>query len=126
MTLDLSNYADLMRALSPESLLTILAMLVLVIVAWRHRTVTDLRIAGWATLVSLGATAAVVWWLWWNTASVEGIAQMIAVDDFRFVTDWIFLGAAALTVLFSFRYLEREQNPIPSSAGGTGTSSKSD
>src|SRR2546428_1184227 len=38
---------------------------------------------------------------------------MIAVDDFRFVTDWLFLGAAALTVLLSFNYLEREQLLIP-------------
>ena len=113
MSLDLSNYADLMRALAPESLLTILAMLVLLLVAWRHRTVFDLRLAGWATLVSLGVVAAAVWWLWWNSTTAEGIAQMIAVDDFRFVTDWIFLGAAALTVLFSFRYLEREQLMAP-------------
>src|SRR5690348_3215313 len=113
MSLDLSTYADLMRALSPESALTVGTLLVLMLVAWRHRTLTDLRLAGWATLVSLGVTAALVWWLWWNRTSVEGIAQMIAVDDFRFVTDWIFLGAAALTVLFSFRYLEREQLLAP-------------
>ncbi|HWZ27175.1 MAG TPA: hypothetical protein VNX15_01350, partial [Gemmatimonadales bacterium] len=97
MSLDLSNYGDLMRALGPESILTVLAMLVLLLVAWRHRTVRDLRIAGGATLVTLGVTAAAVWWLWWNSATVDGLAQMIAVDDFRFVTDWIFLGAAALT-----------------------------
>jgi NADH-quinone oxidoreductase subunit N len=113
MSLDLSNYGDLMRALGPESILTVLAMLVLLLVAWRHRTVRDLRIAGGATLVTLGVTAAAVWWLWWNSATVDGLAQMIAVDDFRFVTDWIFLGAAALTVLFSFRYLEREQLLAP-------------
>ena len=113
MSLDLSNYGDLMRALAPESVLTLLTMLILLLVAWRHRTVRDLRIAGVATLVALGLTAASVWWLWWNTATVDGIAQMIAVDDFRFVTDWIFLGAAALTVLFSFRYLEREQLLAP-------------
>jgi len=108
MSLDLSNYSDLLRALSPEALLTVLALVVLLLVAWRHRTAADLRMAGVATLVTLGATAAAVWWLWWNRAEVEGIASMIAVDDFRFVVDWILLGAAALTVLFSFRYLERE------------------
>lgn len=113
MSLDLSNYADLMRALSPEGVLTILTLAVLLLVAWRHRTVTDLRIAGWATVVTLSLTAAVVWWLWWNSASVDGIAPMIAVDDFRFVTDWIFLGTGILTVLFSFRYLEREQLLAP-------------
>ncbi|HTY07457.1 MAG TPA: NADH-quinone oxidoreductase subunit N [Gemmatimonadales bacterium] len=108
MSLDLSSYADLMRALAPESLLTGLAMVVLLLVAWRHRTAADTRLAGIATLVALAATAGVVWWLWWNRATVDGIAQMVAVDDFRFIVDWILLGAAALTVLFSFRYLERE------------------
>jgi NADH-quinone oxidoreductase subunit N len=38
---------------------------------------------------------------------------MIAVDDFRFVADWLFLGAAALTVLLSFDYLEREELLVP-------------
>src|SRR2546428_8885114 len=38
---------------------------------------------------------------------------MIAADDFRWVADWIFLGAAALTVLISFSYLEREQLLAP-------------
>src|SRR5258705_2033076 len=33
---------------------------------------------------------------------------MLAIDDFRWVTDWLFLGCAALTVVISFKYLERE------------------
>src|SRR3989454_6773570 len=38
---------------------------------------------------------------------------MIAVDDFRFVADWLFLGTAGLTVLVSFEYLEREALLVP-------------
>jgi len=38
---------------------------------------------------------------------------MIAADDFRWVADWVFLGAAALTVLISFAYLQREQLLVP-------------
>src|SRR5260221_563505 len=38
---------------------------------------------------------------------------MIAVDDFRFVTNGLFLGDESLTVLFSFDYLEREQLLAP-------------
>src|SRR2546425_1425822 len=38
---------------------------------------------------------------------------MVALDDFRWVADWVFLGAAALTVLISFAYLEREQLLVP-------------
>src|SRR2546430_2664519 len=46
-------------------------------------------------------------------AAPAPLAAMLAVDDFRFVTDWLFLGAAALTVLLSFDYLEREELLIP-------------
>ncbi|HYU65345.1 MAG TPA: NADH-quinone oxidoreductase subunit NuoN, partial [Jatrophihabitantaceae bacterium] len=42
-----------------------------------------------------------------------GLAGMIAVDDFRWVTDWLFIGGAALTTLISFAYLEREQLLAP-------------
>src|SRR3989442_2873542 len=38
---------------------------------------------------------------------------MIAVDDFRFVADWLLLGTAGLTVLVSFDYLERERLLAP-------------
>jgi hypothetical protein len=79
----------------------------------RHRTAADLRLAGGITLVALGSTAAAVRWLWWNSAHPAGIATMIAVDDFRFVTDWLFLGTAAVTVLVSFAYLERENLLAP-------------
>lgn len=109
MSLDLSSYSDLMLALLPELVLTGWAMVLLLFVAWRHTTIADLRIAGWLTLAALASTAGVTWWLWWNRTSVAGIAGMVAADDFRWVTDWIFLGAGALTVLISFAYLEREQ-----------------
>ncbi|HEV8263677.1 MAG TPA: NADH-quinone oxidoreductase subunit N [Gemmatimonadales bacterium] len=109
MSLDLSNYSQLLVALLPELVLTGWAMVLLLFVAWRHRTVTDLRIAGWLTLAALVSTGAAAWWLWWSVARTAGLAGMIAVDDFRWVTDWLFLGAAGLTVLISFSYLEREQ-----------------
>ena len=109
MSLDPSSYRDLMLSLLPELVLTGWALVLLVFVAWRHRTIADLRIAGWLTLAALASTAVATWWLWWHRAGVAGIAAMIAADDFRWVTDWIFLGAAALTVLISFAYLEREQ-----------------
>jgi len=113
MNLDLSSYGDLMTALAPELVLTATGLGVLLLVAWRHRTVADLRAAGTATLAALLAAAAMAWWLWWNGAHAVGIPTMIAVDDFRFVTDWLLLGTAALTVLVSFLYLERERLLAP-------------
>jgi len=100
-------------ALLPELVLTAWSLVLLLFVAWRHQTVRDLRIAGWLTLAALASTAAATWWLWWNRAGVQGLVAMVAADDFRWVADWIFLAAAALTVLISFAYLERERLLAP-------------
>ena len=113
MSLDLSNHGDLLLALLPELVLTGWALVLLLFVAWRHHTPRDLRIAGWLTLAALLSTAVAAWWLWWNVASTEGLTGMVAVDDFRWVTDWLFVGGAGLTVLISFAYLEREQLLAP-------------
>ena len=109
MSLDLANSRDLLLALLPELVLTGWALVLLLVVAWRHHSVRDLRLAGWLTLAGLLSSAVAAWWLWWNGARVEGLAGMIALDDFRWVSDWLFLGGAGLTALISFAYLEREQ-----------------
>jgi NADH-quinone oxidoreductase subunit N len=113
MSLDLANAGDLLTALLPELVLTAAGVALLLVVAWRHRTAADLRAAGGVTLAGLAAAAAAVWWLWWNGARAVGIPAMVAVDDFRFVTDWLLLGTAALTVLVSQAYLEREHLLAP-------------
>ena len=113
MSLDLANARDLLRALLPELTLTLVGMVLLLVIAWRHRTAADLRVAGWVTLAGLAAAGAAAWWLWWHMARAIGAPAMIAVDDFRFVADWLLLGTAALTVLVSFDYLERERLLVP-------------
>ena len=45
MSLDLANSRDLLRALLPELVLTIAGMALLLVIAWRHRTAADLRVA---------------------------------------------------------------------------------
>jgi len=70
--LDPAVYRDLLLSLLPELVLTGWALALLLFVAWRHRTVRDLRIAGWLTLLALLSTAVATWWLWWNRASVQG------------------------------------------------------
>src|SRR2546425_548323 len=95
--LDLSSSRDLLLALLPELVLTAWSLVLLLLIAWRHRTAADLRFAGCVTLAALASTAGAVWWLWWHAARAAPtpLAAMIAVDDFRFVTDWLFLGAFA-------------------------------
>ena len=113
MSLDPTVYGDLFLSLLPEVVLTAWSLVLLLFVAWRHRTVRDLRIAGGLTLLAFFSTAVAVWWLWWNRATAQASLSMVAVDDFRWVADWIFLGAGALTVAISFAYLEREQLLAP-------------
>ena len=113
MSLDLATSRDLLRALLPELVLTVVGMALLLVIAWRHRTAADLRVAGWVTLAGLAAAGAAAWWLWWHTAHALGAPAMIAVDDFRFVADGLLLGTAGLTVLVSFDYLERERLLAP-------------
>jgi len=113
VNLDPSVSRDLLLSLLPELVLTGWALVLLLFVAWRHQSVRDLRIAGAVTLIALASTAIAIWWLWWNRASVHGVVSMVAADDFRWVADWVFVGAAALTVLISFTYLEREQLLAP-------------
>lgn len=108
MTLDLTVPGDLLLALLPELVLTAWAVVLLLVVGWRHRTAADLRLAAWVTGVALATTGVAVWWLWWSRTRVEGLASMIAVDDYRFVMDMVFLGAAGVTVLVSPQYLKRE------------------
>jgi NADH-quinone oxidoreductase subunit N len=113
MSLDLSLPADLLRALAPELVLTVAAMAVLLVAAWRHKTVRDTRVVGWLALLALVATAAAAGWLWWNGARPVGAPVMVAVDDFRLVVDWLLLAAAGLTVVLSFDYVERERLLAP-------------
>jgi len=113
MNLDLAQSGDLLQALLPELVLTGSGLVLLLVIAWRHRTAADLRLAAWVTLAGLAAAGAAAWWLWWHTARAIGSPGMIAVDDFRFVADWLLLGTAGLTVLVSFDYLERERLLAP-------------
>src|SRR5439155_8284245 len=55
VSLDLASSGDLLRALLPELVLTLGGMALLLVIAWRHRTAADLRVAGWVTLAGLAA-----------------------------------------------------------------------
>ena len=61
MRLDPSVYQDLLLSLLPELVLTGWALVLLLFVAWRHKTVSDLRVAGWLTLLALVSTAIATW-----------------------------------------------------------------
>jgi NADH-quinone oxidoreductase subunit N len=108
MRLDLSTPWGITVALLPEILLCGWALVVLLVVSWRHDTEADSRLAGWLSFVGVALSAAGLAALWVNQATPDGLAQMVALDPFRYAASAIALVAAGATILLSLGYLERE------------------
>jgi NADH-quinone oxidoreductase subunit N len=111
--LDLSDPWGITVALLPEILVAGWACVVLLVVSWRHRTAADSRLAGWLSLAGLLLALAALAALWVNDASPEGLAQMIALDEFRYAAAGIILLSALGAILLSLGYLERERLLAP-------------
>ena len=109
MQLDFSSQGHYLIALLPELVLCTFAMLVLVAgVADRTRNSPD-RVAdlGWLALLGILVAALANGWLYGVTE--VGASSMVAVDLFRLFANWIFLAAAAMSVLISIAYVERQR-----------------
>ncbi len=111
--LDLTTPLGIAQALLPEILLSAWTLIVLLVVAWRHTTAEDSRLAGWLSLAGIITAGAALAWLWTGEARPAGLPAMIALDEYRFAAAAIILLAAAGTVVISLRYLEREQLLAP-------------
>jgi proton-translocating NADH-quinone oxidoreductase chain N len=121
VSLDFSRQLDYVWALLPEIVLCVWAMLVLVAgVSGRHRphpadgtddeTARSTRSTadlGWLALVGVLIAAFFNGWLY--GVNEVGSDSMIAVDSFRLFANWIFLIAAALAILISFAYVDRQR-----------------
>lgn len=108
MAIDFSSHLDYFWALLPEVVLTTGALALLVYDGFSRREGGEsrMRAVGWGSLVALAAAAAAnVWLMGVEEATGTG---MIAIDGFRIFTNYLFLGAGALTVLISFDYVDRE------------------
>ncbi|MBA3319441.1 MAG: NADH-quinone oxidoreductase subunit N [Gemmatimonadales bacterium] len=106
--IDLGSPLGVAMALLPEILLSTWALIVLLVVSWRHETAQDSRLAGWLSLAGLLVSGAGLAALWVTGATPEGLPQMVALDPFRYGASALALLAAAGTVLISLGYLERE------------------
>jgi NADH-quinone oxidoreductase subunit N len=111
--IDLGSPLGVAIALLPEILLSTWALIVLLVVSWRHQTDQDSRLAGWLALAGLLVSGAGLAALWASGAAPEGLPQMVALDPFRYGASAIVLLAAAATVLISLGYLERERLIAP-------------
>ncbi|HEU4474725.1 MAG TPA: NADH-quinone oxidoreductase subunit N [Gemmatimonadales bacterium] len=106
--IDLGTPMGIAVALLPEILLSAWSLVVLLVVSWRHETAEDSRLAGWLALAGLLLSGAGLAVLWAGRATPDGLAQMIALDPFRYGASAVALLSAAGTVLISLGYMERE------------------
>lgn len=106
--IDLLSPGGVAIALLPELVLTGWALIVLLVVAWRHTSPADSRLAGWLSAAGLISAAAAMAFLWVQGARPAGLAHMVALDSFRYAAGSLILLAALGTVLLSLGYLERE------------------
>ncbi len=106
---DLSTPLGITVALLPEIILSIAALAVLLVVSWRHRTAADSRLAGWLSLLGVAASACGLAALWANGIEPNGLAQMVALDPFRYAVAALELMAAGGTIAISLAYMERER-----------------
>jgi NADH-quinone oxidoreductase subunit N len=106
--IDLTAPGGLMVALLPELVLVAGALIVLLAAAWNHATPEDSRSAGWMSLVVVLLSAIALGWLWLEGARPAGLPAMIALDEFRFASLAVVLGATAISILLSLGYMERE------------------
>lgn len=106
--LDLTTPVGLTLALVPELFLTAAALGVLLVLAWRHRTVADLRLLGRLSVIALVATLALLVVMGALGANAGPFPPMIAVDGLRWAGGVLVLVAAITCTVLSIGYLERE------------------
>ena len=106
MTLDLSHPLELSAALAPDLLLCVGAMLLMLYAAWKPDSVEHQRRVGLASMfvgiVTLAAVVVV------SAAQMKATDGVIAVDNFRWAADLLFLVAAVVAIGLSLDYNARE------------------
>jgi NADH-quinone oxidoreductase subunit N len=111
--LDTSTPQGVTVALLPEVLLSGWSLIVLLVASWRHGRPEDSRLAGWLSFAGVAVSLAGVAWLWLNDAAPLGLAQMVALDPYRYAAAALILVYAGGTILLSLGYLEREDLLAP-------------
>ena len=107
MQIDFSSQGHYLIALLPELILATWGLVVLLVGVSRRDgsdAATDL---GWMSLAGVLVAALANGWLY--GVGEVGSDHMIAVDRFRLFANWVLLGAAALAILISFAYVERQR-----------------
>lgn len=106
--IDLSTPGGATLALLPELLLTGWALVILLVVAWRHKTAADIRLVGVLSLAGYLFAALGMAWLVSVQARPDGLAMMMALDGFRYASDALLLAIGAVVTVMSLRWLEQQ------------------
>lgn len=108
---DLTQPLQLTAALTPDLVLIIGAMILVVAAAWRPDSAARQRVVGWASIVvTLLAMAAVIYFL------IEGYGAgpgPIAVDNYRWMVDIVILLGTLLTLMLAIDDNDRELITAP-------------
>ena len=115
MELDFMQPLDYWWALLPEIILCVSGMVVLIAGVTRSSpkesagdpSFSSEADLGWLAFVGVLFAGMANGWLY--GVQEVGDTSMIAVDRFRLFANWIFLVAAALTILISFAYVHRQR-----------------
>ena len=113
MPIDLLTPTGVTLALLPAVILTIWSMVVLLVVAWRHGSEGDSRLAGWLSVVGVIGAAAATLWMWQSGAKGAGQPHMVYLDAYRFVSELLILFIAGATCLLSLRFLGKQRLLAP-------------
>lgn len=106
MTFDLSQSMQLIAALTPDIVVMVGAMILMLVAAWGRDSVERQRMVGIAGIgVCVIAAITIIYFM--LTGATAG-AGVIAVDNFRWIADLVFLGATAGTLGLMIDYNERE------------------
>jgi NADH-quinone oxidoreductase subunit N len=113
MPIDLQSPLGLATALLPSLVLSGWSLVVLMVVAWRHESEADSRLAGWLSVVGVLLALAATGWLWWSDARAAGLAHMVYLDGYRYMSEALILFIAGATCLLSLRFLGRQRLLAP-------------
>jgi NADH-quinone oxidoreductase subunit N len=103
--LDLSLPRDLVLALAPDLLLMAGAMVLLLWAAWRPEGVAHQRSVGIASIVLAAAVLATV--VWASVSDITAAPGVVAVDEFRWMSDTVILIATICTIGMAIDHNER-------------------
>ena len=106
MPIDLRLPGQLSFALAPELLLVVGAMVLLLYAAWRPASAQHQRHVAYGAIALIVATLAAVSWFALQDITVVG--TQLAIDNFRWAADAIFLLGALATIAMAADYQERE------------------